>query len=158
LRNKHSGWNLGKQARTSKPPEQTENIEPSLCFARDGKYFWAKFSVVACFSRFGRGGRKGGGRWDRLGGEATEAEEEALTEAEEEEEYSLLPPPQRSLEGSLLPSASLSAGDKLFNLVVVYYCRTYYKAVRVGGGGQWRTCAMRYDKLRLVWTSLPITH
>jgi hypothetical protein len=24
-----------------------------------------------------------------------------------------------------------------------YYCRTYYKAVRVGGGGEWRTCAMR---------------
>jgi hypothetical protein len=27
----------------------------------------------------------------------------------------------------------------------VYYCGTYDKAVRVGGGGQWRTCAMRYD-------------
>jgi hypothetical protein len=26
---------------------------------------------------------------------------------------------------------------------VFYYCRTYYKAVRVGGGGEWRTCAMR---------------
>jgi hypothetical protein len=25
--------------------------------------------------------------------------------------------------------------------VCVYYCSTYYKAVRVGGGGQWRTCA-----------------
>ena len=23
---------------------------------------------------------------------------------------------------------------------VFYYCRTYYKAVRVGGGGEWRTC------------------
>jgi hypothetical protein len=28
---------------------------------------------------------------------------------------------------------------------VLYYCRTYYKAVRVGGGGEWRTCAMRWD-------------
>ena len=41
---------------------------------------------------------------------------------------------------------------------VFYYCRTYYKAVRVGGGGEWRTCAMRDDKLRPVWMSLPITH
>ena len=41
---------------------------------------------------------------------------------------------------------------------VFYYCRTYYKAVRVGGGGEWRTCAMRDDKPRPVWMSLPITH
>ena len=27
--------------------------------------------------------------------------------------------------------------------VRVYYYRTYYKAVRGGGGGEWRTCAMR---------------
>ena len=27
-----------------------------------------------------------------------------------------------------------------------------------GGGGQCRTCAMRYDEPRLVRTSLPITH
>ena len=27
--------------------------------------------------------------------------------------------------------------------VCVYYCRTYYKAVRGGGGGEWRTDAMR---------------
>ena len=39
-----------------------------------------------------------------------------------------------------------------------YYCRTYYKAVRVGGGGEWRTCAMRDDEPRPVWMSLPITH
>ncbi len=32
-----------------------------------------------------------------------------------------------------------------------YYCRTYYKAVRVGGGGEWRTCAMRDDEPRPVW-------
>ncbi len=31
---------------------------------------------------------------------------------------------------------------------VFYYCRTYYKAVRVGGGGEWRTCAMRDDEPR----------
>jgi len=41
---------------------------------------------------------------------------------------------------------------------VLYYCRTYYKAVRVGGGGDWRTCATRDDEPRPVWTSLPITH
>jgi hypothetical protein len=41
---------------------------------------------------------------------------------------------------------------------VFYYCRTYYKAVRVGEGGEWRTCAMRDDEPRPVWMSLPITH
>jgi hypothetical protein len=38
------------------------------------------------------------------------------------------------------------------------YCRTYssYKAqaVRVGGGGEWRTCATRDDEPRPVWTTL----
>jgi hypothetical protein len=34
---------------------------------------------------------------------------------------------------------------------VFYYCRTYYKAVRVGGGGEWRTCAMRDYEPRPVW-------
>jgi hypothetical protein len=38
---------------------------------------------------------------------------------------------------------------------VFYYCRTYYKAVRVGGGGEWRTCAMRDDEPRPVWMSVP---
>jgi hypothetical protein len=41
---------------------------------------------------------------------------------------------------------------------VFYYCRTYCKAVRVGGGGEWRTCAMRDDEPRSVWMSLLITH
>jgi hypothetical protein len=41
---------------------------------------------------------------------------------------------------------------------VFYYCRTYYKAVRVGGGGEWRTCDMRDDEPRPVWMSLLITH
>jgi hypothetical protein len=45
-----------------------------------------------------------------------------------------------------------------FNVCVFYYCRTYYKAVRVGGGGEWRTCAMRDDEPRPVWRSLLITH
>ncbi len=35
---------------------------------------------------------------------------------------------------------------------VFYYCRTYYKAVRVGGGGEWRTCATRDDEPRPVWS------
>jgi hypothetical protein len=42
--------------------------------------------------------------------------------------------------------------------VCVYYCRTYYKAVRGGGGGECRTCAMRDDEPRPVWMSLLITH
>ncbi len=43
--------------------------------------------------------------------------------------------------------------------VCVYYCRTYYKAVRVGEEDRlWRTCAMRYDEPRLVWTRLTTTH
>ena len=41
--------------------------------------------------------------------------------------------------------------------VCVYYCSSYYKAVRVCGGGRW-TCAARDDEPRPVWTSLPITH
>jgi hypothetical protein len=32
--------------------------------------------------------------------------------------------------------------------VCVYYWRTYYKAVRGGGGGEWRTCATRLGDLR----------
>jgi len=41
-----------------------------------------------------------------------------------------------------------SAHHALVNawVCVFYYCRTYYKAVRVGGGGEWRTCAMRDDE------------
>ena len=46
----------------------------------------------------------------------------------------------------------------VFTVCVFYYCRTYYKAVRVGGGGEWRTCAMRDDEPRSVWMSLLITH
>jgi hypothetical protein len=42
--------------------------------------------------------------------------------------------------------------------VCIYYCSTYFKAVRVGGGGQWRTCATRDAEPRPVWTSLPIAH
>jgi len=46
----------------------------------------------------------------------------------------------------------------VYCVCVFYYCRTYYKAVRVGGGGEWRTCAMRDDEPRPVCMSLPITH
>ena len=41
--------------------------------------------------------------------------------------------------------------------VCVYYCRTYYKAVRRGGGGEWTTCAMIDDEPRPVWMSPLIT-
>jgi hypothetical protein len=47
---------------------------------------------------------------------------------------------------------------RLQGVCVFYYCRTYYKAVRVGGGGEWRTGAMRDDEPRPVWMSLLITH
>ncbi len=49
-------------------------------------------------------------------------------------------------------------GALSLSVCVFYYCRTYYKAVRVGGGGEWRTCAMRDDEPRPVWMSLLITH
>ena len=56
------------------------------------------------------------------------------------------------------PSTKLFAcGGGDMWVCVFYYCRTYYKAVRVGGGGEWRTCAMRDDEPRPVWMSLPIT-
>ena len=42
--------------------------------------------------------------------------------------------------------------------VRVYYYRTYYKAVRGGGGGEWTTCAMIDDEPRPVWMSPLITH
>jgi hypothetical protein len=55
---------------------------------------------------------------------------------------------------SLKPTQALDFG--LWTLAplavcVFYYCRTYYKAVRVGGGGEWRTCATKDDEPRLVW-------
>jgi hypothetical protein len=37
--------------------------------------------------------------------------------------------------------------------VCVYYCSTYYKAVRVGGGGE-DMCATRDDEPRPLWTKL----
>ena len=42
----------------------------------------------------------------------------------------------------------LVGGEKSFWVVAVHYSRTYEKAVRVGGGGLWRTCDMRYDRTR----------
>ncbi len=63
---------------------------------------------------------------------------------------------EQEVEPILTPGLSTSK-DVCF-ITVFYYCRTYYKAVRVGGGGEWRTCAMRDDEPRPVWMSLPITH
>ena len=45
---------------------------------------------------------------------------------------------------------SRTRGARTRSTCVFYYCRTYYKAVRVGGGGEWRTCAMRDDEPRPV--------
>ena len=68
-------------------------------------------------------------------------------------------PPRDGLGVTYLPSTiSSDAGYAECAECVFYYCRTYYKAVRVGGGGEWRTCAMRDDEPRPVWMSLPITH
>jgi hypothetical protein len=57
-----------------------------------------------------------------------------------------------------LQSGESDTGLQSVFMCVFYYCRTYYKTVRVGGGGEWRTCAMRDDEPRPVWMSLPITH
>ena len=49
------------------------------------------------------------------------------------------------------PEAGLTrSNEKMTGVCVFYYCRTYYKAVRVWGGGEWRTCAMRDDEPRPV--------
>ena len=48
--------------------------------------------------------------------------------------------------------------SKLAGCVCVYYCRTYYKAVRGGGrtqGGEWTTCAMIDDEPRPLWVLNP---
>ena len=34
------------------------------------------------------------------------------------------------------------------------YCRPVVRLCAEGGGGRWRTCGMRYDEPRRVWTSL----
>ena len=75
----------------------------------------------------------------------------------------LTPPPSSSPEDPflvLLRPLSVRDGEGPCTecVCVFYYCRTYYKAVRVGGGGEWRTCAMRDDEPRPVWMSLLITH
>jgi hypothetical protein len=59
---------------------------------------------------------------------------------------------------ALVISLDFGLWSSYFAVCVFYYCRTYYKAVRVGGGGEWRTCAMRDDEPRPVWMSLLITH
>jgi hypothetical protein len=41
------------------------------------------------------------------------------------------------------PSLSFPLASPLPCSVRVYHCSTYYKAVHVGGGGSWRTCAAR---------------
>ena len=46
----------------------------------------------------------------------------------------------------------------LRSVVCVHYCRTYYKAVRVGGWGEWGTCAMRDDESRPVFISSASMH
>ena len=41
---------------------------------------------------------------------------------------------------------------------VFYYCKDLLQSCSRGGGGEWRTCAMRDDEPRPAWISLPITH
>ena len=64
---------------------------------------------------------------------------------------------EKNYRGCMMVFVPRPAGSSI-NVCVFYYCRTYYKAVRVGGGGEWRTCAMRDDEPRPVWMRLPITH
>jgi len=43
-----------------------------------------------------------------------------------------------------------------FAITVVVLVYNWYKTVHWGGSGtDWRTCAMRYDEPRVVWTSVP---
>ena len=53
----------------------------------------------------------------------------------------------RGLCGLGCPSRTSDIGytgtSTFISKVCVYYCSTYYKAVREGGGGEWRTCATR---------------
>jgi hypothetical protein len=67
------------------------------------------------------------------------------------------PPHQSRLTGNPPNLQPVTVGEEE-RVCVFYYCRTYYKAVRVGGGGEWRTCVMRDDEPRPVWMSLLITH
>ena len=64
----------------------------------------------------------------------------------------------RAADGLAAHGAGKGAVEQRGAVCVFYYCRTYYKAVRVGGGGEWRTCAMRDDEPRPVWMSPLITH
>ena len=63
--------------------------------------------------------------------------------AEGERERACVPVPLSSGEREEDTHAHFSSKKAVLFVCVFYYCRTYYKAVRVGGGGEWRTCAMR---------------
>ena len=78
--------------------------------------------------------------------------------AEGERERACVPVPLSSGEREEDTHAHFSSKKAVLFVCVFYYCRTYYKAVRVGGGGEWRTCAMRDDEPRPVWMSLLITN
>jgi hypothetical protein len=45
-----------------------------------------------------------------------------------------------------------------FITVCVLLLQDLLQSCSRGGGGEWRTCAMRDDEPRPVWMSLPITH
>ena len=49
-------------------------------------------------------------------------------------------------------------GFKVCGCVCVLLLQDLLQSCSRGGGGEWRTCAMRDDEPRPVWMSLPITH
>ena len=50
------------------------------------------------------------------------------------------------------------SGSKDWRLCVCLLLQDLLQSCARGGGGEWRTCAMRYDEPRLVWTRLTTTH
>ena len=55
-------------------------------------------------------------------------------------------------------STSTSFGSRLLTKGCVLLLQDLLLSCSRGGGGEWRTCAMRDDEPWPVWTSLPITH
>jgi hypothetical protein len=49
-------------------------------------------------------------------------------------------------------------GVRIFPKSVCLLLQDLLQSCARGGGGEWRTCAMRYDEPRLVWTRLTTTH
>jgi hypothetical protein len=58
----------------------------------------------------------------------------------------------------LRPSETLQRSPGVDAVCVCLLLQDLLQSCARGGGGEWRTCAMRYDEPRLVWTRLTTTH